>query len=172
MAQSRCWPGADGRDCFVPRFYHAAHERALPAPRHHCLGHQSLFRVWQFGVPRRPHRPDRHPGAVASWFGAAQRALFLLPDLDHSARQPVDDRQLTRLSTGSRRSGTQGWTGDGRGFRRRCWDAQDRRFRLRSLARVHFRLALRAFAALRESHAVRLESRYRISVHGSGRWRR
>ena len=156
----------------VPRLHHAAHEGPLPAARHDRVGHQPLLRVRQPRDAGRAHRHDRHSRAVARRLRAQGRAPLFLPHLGDHARGAVGDPQPARLAAGPRDPRAEGRARHGGGLRRRRRAPEDRRVRLRRAARVHFRLAVRAPAAVRESDAVRHQPGHRVSVHGRGRRRR
>ena len=111
------------------------------------------------------------PALVDRRLRSARRAPLLLPHLGDRAGGAVGDAQPARFAPGPRDPRAQGRARDGRGVRRRRRAAQDRRVRLRGAARVHFGLAVRASAALRQSDAVQHQPGHRVPVHG-GRRRR
>ena len=160
-----------GRACVAgDRRSHAAAVRALPGTGHDRVERGVLLRVRQSGCAGAQRRNLRHSAAAHRQHGAAGQPVLLPGGVDRGRYRVPADAQSAGQPDWPRHP-CPAWRRGG-GFvlwSRACGDA-DAGLCLRGRAGWAGGLALRAYAALGEPHAVRVESGDRVSAAGGG-WR-
>ena len=159
------------RSGLVSGFGDASPLRSLLAAGHHCLGVEPVLPVWQSRIFGRPHGHRGSARPVGGWLDFEVSARTRPLDLDRTAVDPVGLAQPAGFPGRTGHSLTQKWSCHGRKHGRGHSTLPHQGVCAGRPAGQSFRLAVCPLAALRQSHPLQSEYRYRIPVHGGRGWR-